>query len=67
MSDGHFRVGPVIVYYGDNAMHWAINIRTRWGFLCAHPTVRCWPWYIYLSPDATPDRATWGIGGKGWR
>ena len=64
---GHKTWGPVTIY-GANAMHWAINIRTRWGYLCAHPTTRTfgrrWPWYVYLSRDATPSSARWKIGGR---
>ncbi len=56
----------LITVYGANAMHWAINVRTRWGWLCAHPSTRTfggrWPWYVYLSPDGTPCAAHWGYG-----
>ncbi len=62
---GHWVCGPVTVY-GKNAMHWAMNIHTRYGYLCLHPTVKLWgqwwPWYAYLSPNATPWAATWGVG-----
>lgn len=61
---GHIRVGPVTVY-GANAMHYAVNVRTERGFICARPTTGVdgyWPWYLYVSPDGTPDRAWWGIG-----
>lgn len=61
---GHVRVGPVVIY-GANAMHYAINIRTREGYICAHPTTGrndAWPWYLYVSPNATPQSAWWGIG-----
>jgi len=62
---GSLSVGPVTVY-GANAMHWAINIRTRWGTLCAHPTTRTfggrWPWYLYLSENATPWAAVFAVG-----
>jgi hypothetical protein len=63
---GSLRLGPVVTY-GFNAMHVAINIRTRrWGYLCFHPTIRCfgvwWPWYFYASPNATPQAATFAIG-----
>lgn len=56
-----------VVIYGFNAMHIAINVRTqRWGYICFHPTMRCfgcwWPWYFYLSPNATPWAATFAIG-----
>jgi hypothetical protein len=56
-----------IVIYGFNAMHVAINIRTqRWGYICFHPPIKCfgkwWPWYFYLSPNATPWAATFAVG-----
>ena len=62
---GHIRVGPVVIY-GRNAMHWAINIRTRrWGHICFRLPLRCfgcwWPLYFYVSPDATPQAATFII------
>lgn len=62
---GHLSIGPVTIY-GRNAMHWAVDIRTRRGTLCLRPTtwtfgVR-WPWYLYLSPNATPWAATFAIG-----
>ena len=63
---GHFRIGRLTVY-GANAMHWAVNYWTRrWGYVCFHPSTRTfggrWPWYFYVSPDATPTEATWGCG-----
>lgn len=63
---GHLNLGPVTVY-GANAMHWALEIHIRGhGYLCAHPTTKTfgavWPWYVYLSPNATPGSAKWGIG-----
>ena len=59
--------GMRFVIYGFNAMHIAMNIRTRkWGYICFHPSIRCfgelWPWYFYLSPNATPQSATFAIG-----
>ncbi len=65
---GHFSLfGHRFTVYGWNAMHFAMNIRTkRWGFICFHPTFKMfgvwWPWYLYVSPDATPQSASWGIG-----
>lgn len=55
---GHISLGPITVY-GSNAMHFAINIRTkRWGFICFRPPVydmgRWWGWYVYISRDGTP-------------
>ena len=55
------------VIYGFNAMHIAINVRTKkWGYICFHPSVKCfgrwWPWYLYFSPNATPWAASFAIG-----
>ena len=62
---GHWMCGPVTVY-GWNAMHIAINIRMFGTYVCFHPTVRVsgywWPWYFYISPNATPWAATIGFG-----
>lgn len=60
-------LGRRVTFYGRNAMHFAVNIRTkRHGWLCFQPPVRCfgvwWPWYIYFSPNATPWASTWAIG-----
>jgi hypothetical protein len=62
----HWNFGPVTVY-GANAMHWAVNIKTRrWGYVCFRLPVRCfgrwWPLYFYCSPDATPQSATFMVG-----
>lgn len=59
--------GCRVVVYGHNAMHFAINIRTRrWGYVCFHPYVPIlwsgWGWYFYLSPNATPSVSTFAIG-----
>lgn len=56
-----------IVIFGFNAMHVAINISTRkFGYICFHPPMRCfgrwWPWYFYISPNATPWASTFAIG-----
>lgn len=62
---GHVSFWGVTIY-GFNAMHVAVNIRTRWGFICFHPTMRVfgkwWPWYFYISPDATPCNVRFGCG-----
>lgn len=62
---GHVSVGPVTVY-GENAMHWAVNIRTkRLGYICFRLPVRCfgrwWSLYFYTSPNGTPGKATFCI------
>lgn len=56
-----------ITIYGRNAMHFAVNIHTkRWGYICFKLPTRCfgvwWPWYFYVSPDATPQSATFKRG-----
>jgi hypothetical protein len=62
---GHITLGPLTIY-GLNAMHVALNLETRWGWICFHPTWRVfgkwWPWYFYISSDATPYRARFGCG-----
>ena len=63
---GHVRIGRLTIY-GYNAMHVALTYRTRrWGYICFHPQVRCfggwWPWYFYMSPDATPGMAYIAFG-----
>jgi hypothetical protein len=67
---GHKRIGPIVVY-GDNAMHYAVNIKIGRGHLCFRPSTgsvdpdtgrKWWPWYVYYSPDATPTIAWWGFG-----
>mgnify|MGYP001591708353 FL=1 len=62
---GHVSLGPVTIY-GENAMHWAVNIKTqRWGWICFRLPFWCfgrlWTLYFYCSPDATPTRATFII------
>lgn len=58
---GHVTIGPVTIY-GRNAMHFAVNIRSRWGWICFKPPTRCfgiwWP--------GTPTGATvlWGYRGR---
>ncbi|MEE8729756.1 MAG: hypothetical protein SOI28_05715 [Rahnella inusitata] len=64
---GHINVGRVTIF-GDNAMHWAVNIRTkRWGYICFRLPFRShrrwWPLYFYCSPNGTPWAATFKIGG----
>ena len=64
---GHINIGRRVTIYGFNAMHVAVNVRTkRWGYVCFHPTIRCfgkwWPWYFYVSPNGTPWAATYAIG-----
>lgn len=63
---GHIQLGRFVLY-GFNAMHVAVNFWTgRWGYVCFHPPMRCfgrwWPWYFYISPNATPGAASFAIG-----
>jgi hypothetical protein len=63
---GHLSlVGHRVVIYGANAMHWAVNVRFLGSWWCFHPPTNTfggkWPWYFYVSPDATP-AAAWGFG-----
>lgn len=61
---GCWTLGPITLY-GENAMHWAVNIKTRWGYVCFRLPLKCfgrwWPLYFYVSPDATPHEATFII------
>jgi len=66
----HISVGPLTIY-GFNAMHVAIDLWIKpWRcYICFHPTVyhmRWWPWYFYISPNATPWAATFAIGPGVW-
>lgn len=59
--------GKRVTIYGWNAMHIAIDIQwRRQKFICFHPPAYMfgtwWPWYLYVSADATPTNAFWGIG-----
>jgi hypothetical protein len=64
---GHVTLGPVTIY-GENAMHWAVDIKLSNGYLCFRLPLRCfgkwWPLYLYFSPNATPWEATWWGFGK---
>lgn len=57
----------ITVYPLESAMHGAIEIWTkRYGYICFKlPTYvwgRWWPWYFYVSPNATPWGATLIVG-----
>ena len=65
-------IGRLTIYPRESAMHGAINIRTRrWGYVCIGlPMYSCgrwWPWFFYLSPNATPWAATLIVGPAHWR
>ena len=68
---GHFSFtlfGVYVVVFGFNAMHVAVDICLPWRrtCVCFHPPLWCfgfyWPWKLYVSPNATPWGAMWGIG-----
>ena len=68
LFDGHIVMGPVCIY-GRNAMHWAVNIKTkRWGYVCFRLPLWAfgvwWPLYFYASPNATPWASTFYIGDR---
>lgn len=70
---GHVSIGPLTLY-GANAMHFAANLRipSLGVHVCARPTTwhnGWWPWYVYVSPNATPWAALfgWGPGFDHWR
>lgn len=59
---GHITIGRLTIY-GRNAMHFAINYKSKkWGYICFRLPLFCfgkwWPLYFYLSPDGTPNEAT---------
>ena len=62
---GYIKIGRLTVY-GFNAMHIAINWRGKQNCWCFHPPVRWfgrkWPWYFYVSPNATPWAALYAVG-----
>jgi len=62
---GHVDIWNITIY-GENAMHWAVNIKTkRWGYVCFRLPFRCFgvwhPLYFYTSPNGTPRNATFCI------
>lgn len=59
----------VSIYPLRSAMHGAVNVWTRrWGYVCFKPPTRAfgawWPWYFYLSPNATPWALTLLLGAR---
>lgn len=61
------RIGPLTAYSFRSAMHGAWNVSTRrYGYVCFKPPTyvfgKWWPWYFYLSPNATPWGATLIVG-----
>lgn len=67
--EGHIDIMNRVIIYGENGMNWAVNIKTKKGWLCF--TLPTWrrlkgkdEWYIYLSPNGTPSQSTWYKGSK---
>lgn len=69
---GHISFWGITVF-GENAMNWAVNIRTKkYGYVCfTLPILRRlrnkgrshrWDWYFYLSPNGTPNCSTFYRG-----
>lgn len=59
-------LGRLTIYPLRCAMHGAVNYRTkRWGYVCfrlpSYSRGSWWPWYFYLSPNATPWAATFKL------
>jgi len=66
---GHWYIGKSITVYGENAMQWSVNIKTkRFGYICFRLPFRCFggfpPLYLYLSPNGTPWASTYSVGGR---
>jgi hypothetical protein len=65
---GHIKMGRLTIY-GRNGMHWGVTFWTnKYGYICTRLPLPCfrkwWPWYFYLSPNATPWASTFFIGKK---
>lgn len=67
---GHFDIKipflMCITIYGENAMHWAVNIHIFKTYVCFRLPFRCfgvwYPLYFYISKDGTPTNAKFKIG-----
>lgn len=61
---GHLSIGKNITIFGENAMHWAVCIRTKkYGTITFTLPLRCfgryWGCHIYFSPNGTPWACTY--------
>jgi len=61
---GDLDIGKSITIYGENAMHWAVCIRTKkYGTIVFTLPIRCfgkyWGCHIYFSPNGTPWASTY--------
>jgi hypothetical protein len=60
---GYISIGNLTIF-GENAMHWAIEFRTKkYGYIVITLPVRCfgkyWGSHIYFSPNGTPWACTY--------
>lgn len=71
---GHIHIGlpfgSHITFFGCNAMRWAVNWRIMGAYICFRPLTRSygrwWLPYFYISPDGTPNKATFKMGWTGY-
>jgi hypothetical protein len=61
---GHLKIGDKITIYGENAMHWAVQIYTKkYGYIVFTLPLRTfgkyWGCHIYFSPNGTPWASTY--------
>lgn len=60
---GHISIGNITIF-GENAMHWAVQISTKkYGVICITLPIRSFGEYrgchIYFSPNGTPWASTY--------
>lgn len=61
---GHINIGKRITVFGENAMHWAVEVRTKkYGVIVFTLPIKTFGKYhgchIYFSPNGTPWAATY--------
>lgn len=61
---GHLNIGKNITIYGENAMHWAVQIYIKkWGYIVFTLPFRTygkfWGCHLYCSPNGTPWACTY--------
>lgn len=64
---GRISIGNFVFYGIDTAMHLSFEWWSKkYGYICFHPPVRWhkrwWPFYLYFSPNGTPQLSTFAIG-----
>ncbi len=64
---GHVRIGRLVIY-GENAMHWSVEIATMNGYWVFRLPFKCygswWSLFCYWSPNGTPSNAAIWLWGK---